>query len=621
MKNNGIVIMKHFLHPISLLLIILFIKITAFQIVIFDNKSFFHILLVEFPLWALTVFILTMIFKKRTWLAVWVYYLILSVLFIIVLYYTRYFSTVPSYYDVKQIYQSNSVGGTVALLGTPFDYLFFLDVVLFIPLIWYFTNSRFSLSFSKAKGLAFGFSCIALIMTLIAFRYPLIDVSYFAKKHGYIQSQIVQVFERSIGKALASNDDLSDQKIEELKGNSYVPFTEHATFGLAKNRQVFTIQVESLQKFVINLKINNHEITPNLNKLLKDSAYFNNVYQQIGAGNTSDAEWLMHTSLYPEGMDPTVNLIDGSEIPSLVRTLKKNGYGTATYHADDITYWNRDQLYPSLGFDYVYTSEEIPSEKEIGFGPADEVLFNYVEAKLPKQLEKHNLMYSNVITLTNHTPFEMPENYQTLELPDSYQDTYVGNYLQAVHYTDKQIGLFIEHLKQRGLYDKSLILIYGDHSGLHGAPVTVKDKKLLKGLLGHEYNMTDRFVVPVLFTAPGLFAGETHSQLGGQIDLMPTLLNLLGIEHESQMIGHNLFQYEKNLLGMRYYLPGGSFISDNAIYTAPSAKLSASIFNRKTMKQLKNVEGLQQKIDHTLMIMQHSDFVRNKKSKKIEDGR
>jgi lipoteichoic acid synthase len=616
MKTNGSVVSNNFLHPISLLLIILFIKITAFQIIIFDNQSFFHILLVEFPFWALTVFMIMILFKKRTWLVVWGYYFILSVLFIVVLYYTRYFSTVPSYYDVKQIYQSNSVGGTVALLGTPYDYFFFLDVVLIIPLIWFFTKSRFSLSFSKAKGWAVGFSCLGLIMTIIAFRYPLIDVSYFAKKHGYIQSQIVQAFERSIGKALASNDELSEQKIEELKGNSYVPFTEHDTFGLAKDRHVFTIQVESLQEFAINLKINNHEITPNLNALLKDSANFNNVYQQIGAGNTSDAEWLMHTSLYPEGMDPTVNLIDGSEIPSLVRTLERNGYGTATYHADDITYWNRDQLYPSIGFDYVYTNKEIPSEKEIGFGPADEVLFNHVESQLPKQLKKHKRMYSNIITLTNHTPFEMPKSYQTLELPTRFHNTYVGNYLQAVHYTDQQIGLFIEYLKQQGLYENSLILIYGDHSGLHGAPVTAKDKLLLKSLLGHDYNMNDRFVVPVLFTAPGVFAGETHSQLGGQIDLMPTLLNLLGIEHDSQMIGHNLFQYKNNLLGMRYYLPGGSFISDNLIYTGPSAKQSASIYNRQTMKQLKNVEGLQQKMDHTLLILQHSDFIRNTEPRK-----
>ncbi|MCM3693486.1 LTA synthase family protein [Neobacillus niacini] len=603
-----------FLHPIVLLLVVLFIKIYAFQVVVFENTSFFHVLLVEFPMWALMLSALMIFLKKRIWFAIWLYNLFLSVLFIVVVYYTRYFSTVPSYYDVKQIYQSNSVGGTVALLGSPYDFLFFLDVVLVLPLIWYFKKN--ASSFVPAKKLAIGFGCMGLIMTIIAFRYPLIDVSYFAKKHGYIQSQFVQAYENSLGTAFASQEHLSERDLEKLKGNTFVPAVKHDTFGLAKNRHVFIIQVESLQEFTINQRINGQEITPNLNTLLKESAYFDNVYQQIGAGNTSDAEWLMHTSLYPEGMDPTVNTLEGTEIPSLAWTLKKNGYGAATYHADDITYWSRDKLYPALGFDYIYTSNEIPNEKEIGFGPADEVLFNFVEEQLPKQLKSHNRMYSNIITLTSHTPFEMPEEFEFLDLPDNYKDTYVGNYFQSVRYTDEQIGLFINQLKNLGIYDESLILIYGDHSGLHGAPVTEDDKVLLKEVLGHEYTMQDRFVIPVLFTVPGLFEGETYSHLGGQIDLMPTLLNLLGIEHDSQMIGHNLFHYKKNLLGMRYYLPGGSFISDKTFYTAPSAKLPASIYDRKTMKKTKNTNRLQERMDNTLSIMEYSDYIRKEQTEK-----
>ncbi len=616
-KNWGISFKDRFLHPAIIIFTVLFIKIYAFQVVVFDNKSFFHVLVVEFPMWALLLTFLTICFKKRIWLTIWLYHFILSVLYIVVVYYTRYFSTVPSYYDVKQIYQSNSVGGTVALLGSPYDFLFFLDVVFILPLIWFF--KRNNSSFASAKSWAVGFGCIGLVMTIIAFRYPLIDVSYFAKKHGYIQSQFVQAYENSIGTALASQEHVSEKEIEKLKGNSFVPASQHESFGIASNRHVFIIQVESLQEFTINQTINGQEITPNLNELLKDSAYFDNVYQQIGAGNTSDAEWLMHTSLYPEGMDPTVNTIEGTEIPSLVRTLKRNGYGAATYHADDITYWSRDTLYPALGFDYIFTKNEIPNEKEIGFGPADEVLFDFVESQLPKQLKTHERVYSNIITLTSHTPFDMPEEDQMLDLPDHYQGTYVGNYFQSVRYTDEQIGLFIKHLKELGIYDESIILIYGDHSGLHGAPVTEHDKGLLKDVLGHDYTMHDRFVVPVIFTVPELFTGETYSHLGGQIDLMPTLLNLLGIEHDTQMIGHNLFHYKKNLLGMRYYLPGGSFISDKTFYTAPSAKLPASILNRETMKKTKNTNRLQKSIDNTLTIMQYSDYIRKEQTEEEDN--
>lgn len=600
---------KYLLHPYTLILIVLLVKIIAFRTVIFHNRSVTQIVLLEYPMWALALTLVVVLFKKRTWLAVWIFNTILSALFIVILYYTRYFSTLPSYYDVKQIYQSHSVGGTVALLGTPYDYLFFLDIVLLLPLIRYFTKER-QLSYTDVRKGLFTFTCIGIVTTALAFRQPLIDVSYFAKENGYLQSQIVQLYARSFGVALATQEKLSDADLERLKGNDYVPFNKHKTFGVAKNRNVFVIQVESLQNFVINRDINGQEITPNLNKILKDSAYFNNVYQQIGAGNTSDAEWIMHTGLYPEGMDPTVNSLKDSEVASLPRMLSTEGYGTATFHADDISYWNRNKLYPALGFDHTYTSDDIPEQQIIGFGPADEVTFRFAESQIQSLLRQFNRVYANIITLTSHTPFKMPDDYKYLELPTKFNDTYVGDYLQSVRYTDRQIGQFVANLKRLGLYDNSVILIYGDHSGLHGKPVTEEDQVLLEDLLGHPYNLNDRFIVPVLFTAPGIFDNEQITHLGGQTDLMPTLLNLLGIEPTSQLIGHNLFQYEHNLLGMRYYLPGGSYISDHTMYIAPSAQHPASLLTRETMKRAKLTNRSQKNINNTLSILQYSDQLR-----------
>ncbi|MBK3494621.1 LTA synthase family protein [Viridibacillus sp. YIM B01967] len=615
MKNNWAHASKQYLlHPYTLALIVLFIKIIAFRTVIFHNRSVLQIVLLEYPIWALMMTLIIVLFKKRTWLAVWIFNAVLSALFIVILYYTRYFSTLPSYYDVKQIYQSHSVGGTVALLGTPYDYLFFLDVILILPLIKYFTKDRQSLYFKGARKGLLAFTCIGVITTSLAFRQPLIDVSYFAKENGYLQTQIVQLYERSFGIALATKEKLIDADLEKLKGNDYVPFNEHNTFGVAKNRNVFVIQVESLQNFVIKRDINGQEITPNLNKLLEDSAYFNNVYQQIGAGNTSDAEWIMHTGLYPEGMDPTVNLLKDMEIASLPRMLSAEGYGTATFHADDITYWSRDQLYPALGFGHIYTAEDIPDQEPIGFGPADEVTFRYAETQIQSLLQQYNRVYANIVTLTSHTPFKMPEEYEYLDLPENFKDTYVGNYLQSIRYTDRQIGQFVANLKKLGLYENSVILVYGDHSGLHGKPVTKEDEVLLEGLLGHPYNLKDRFIVPVLFAAPGIFDNEKIEHLGGQTDLMPTLMNLLGIEPTSQLIGHNLFQYEHNLLGMRYYLPGGSYISDHTMYIAPSAQQPASLLTRETMKKAKFTNRSQKNINNTLSILQYSDQLRREKS-------
>ena len=608
--KNVVKKMKPFvLHPSTIILALLFIKIIAFRFVVFHNKSIFHIALIEFPIWAFFLSLILFIAKKKTWTGIFLFNTILSALFIAIIYYTRYFSTIPSYYDLKQIYQSNSVGGTIGLLGSPYDFLFFLDIVLIIPIALFFNKRQLKPSIKSSRRLVILFGSIGLLTTILAFRQPLIDVSFFAKENGYLQSQAVQVFTRSFGTALASDVNLSEQDIEQMKGNAYVPATDQASYGIAKDRNVFVIQVESLQGFVINQKVNGQEITPNLNALLKDSTYFDNVYQQIGAGNTSDAEWMMHTSLYPEGMDPTVNVITGNPVPSLARTLQKHGYGTATYHAHDITYWSRDKLYSAIGFDTIFTTEEIPEEQEIGFGPSDEVLFDFAAKQLPEQLKEYGKLYSNIVTLTSHTPFEMPEKFQYLTLPESYEGTYVGNYLQSIRYTDEQIGKFVDTLKKDGLYDNALLLIYGDHSGIHGAPVTQADEEVLSEMLGHSYNLQDRFIIPVIFAASGLFTGETIDHLGGQLDLMPTLLNLLGIEHDAQMMGHNLFHYENNLLGMRYYMPGSSFINNDTLYVAPSAKLPAVLYDLGTMTEKNRTKQTQESIEKTLLIMQQSDQI------------
>ena len=217
-------------HPITLILVLLFIKIIAFRVVVFHNKSVLHIAFIEFPLWAFLLSLIVLFAKKRTWTGIFVFNAILSVLLIAIIYYTRYFSTIPSYYDLQQLYQSNSVGGTVGLLSKPYDFLFFLDILLVLPIAYYFNTKKIKSPARVTRRLIILFGSIGLITTLLAFRQPLIDVSYFAKENGYLQSQAVQVFTRSFGIALASDVNLSERDIEKLKGNNYVPAIEHDSY-------------------------------------------------------------------------------------------------------------------------------------------------------------------------------------------------------------------------------------------------------------------------------------------------------------------------------------------------------------------------------------------------------
>ncbi|WP_203338872.1 LTA synthase family protein [Planococcus beijingensis] len=590
--------------PYILIFLLLLIKVSAFRVLIFDTKSILHIVLIEFPMWALLLSAVLLLAKKRIWLTVFIFNLLTSVIFFTVTLYIRYYSTIPSYYDLQQLTQSSSVSNTISMLANPWDFLFFLDVILLV-----FIARRFEkpVKIVAMKYTAVTMAAICAITIVYALQQPVIDVSYFAKENGFLQSQLAQLYNRSTETAHASSSKLSAKELEELKGNKYVEVSEHDNFGIAEGRHLFVIQVESLQNFVIGRTLHGQEITPNLNKLLSESAYFSNVFQQVGAGTTSDAEWIANTGLYPQGMIPTANSLTGKEVPSLARTLKDEGYGSATYHADDVTFWNRDVLYPVLGYEEVFSIDDLPNIKNVGFGPADEVLFDFVAGELPRQLDTYERIYANIVTVTSHTPFEMPNAMEYLELPAEYEGMYIGNYLQSIRYADEQIGLFIQELKDRGIYEESLIAIFGDHSGMHGTLVTEEDRQLLSNFLGHTYSLKDQFTIPLIFTGGNLFEEAEMTRLGGQADIMPTLLALLGVEHDEPMMGHNLFHYKKNLLGMRYYMPGGSYIQSEQFYKAPGAKLPEVLYDLKSMeKRSKNSEA-KKHIRDTETLMNYAD--------------
>ncbi|HEU5141261.1 MAG TPA: LTA synthase family protein, partial [Bacillales bacterium] len=364
--------------------------------------------------------------------------------------YAGYFETLPSYYDLFQLDQAGTVGGSIILLLSPVYGLFFIDFIgfLFLPLV----HKRLSGKSSswKITGAVLAVGLVVIVSDFLVNQHEEIaDPALFAADHGIMNFEVTR-FTRNPAVSVAAEVDFTNQDILRLKGVVPVPTEQHVMFGKAKGKNLIVIQVESLQDFIIGKKINGQEITPNLNDLIHENYYFTNVFQQIGAGNTSDAEFMANTSYYPIGDKPTSETIVGTEIPSLPRLLGKVGYWSATFHTDELTYWNRDEMYPALGFDQFYEKPYFGNEDVVGHGASDEVLFNKSLDILLKKQQEEQLFYAHIITVTSHTPFKMPEDKQMLELPDKYKGTLVGNYFQAQHYTDYAIGKFVKSLKVTG---------------------------------------------------------------------------------------------------------------------------------------------------------------------------
>lgn len=322
------------------------------------------------------------------------------------------------------------------------------------------------------------------------------------------------------------NENLSDNKYKSvMKGNNIV-----------------FIQMESLENFVIGNKVNNQEITPNLNKLLKNSLYFTNFFEQVNLGNSSDADLLVNTSVYPLREGHTFSLFANTQYNSLPKILKNNGYYTSAFYPVQKIDWNWGNSMEVIGFDNLYDDKDYSVIERIGWAISDKNLLQEVFPLIKKQKQP---FYSVVITISSHTPFKLPKQYRELNLQKDLDESYLGGYLQSIHYTDKQLGEFIKKLDDE-IDGNTTIVIYGDHTGVH----KYFNETLSKLKNPEDWWMgKDRKIPLIIYNKKQ--QGEEIDKFGGLIDVLPTICYLTGVdekEYSLTAMGRNLLNTQKNFV-------------------------------------------------------------------------
>lgn len=285
--------------------------------------------------------------------------------------------------------------------------------------------------------------------------------------------------------------------------------------GLLEGRDLYIVQFESLEEVVIGAEPYGQEVTPTINSWLGESIVFDHVLAQVRDGSSSDGELLMLAGVYPLQTGAAyLRFPDNDGYTSLPRLLGQEGYEAVALHNDTETFWNRDRVYPHLGFERFVGQEDFDSGTPLGLGLADTDLFDQALREID---EMESPRYAHLITTTSHLPWELPAELQELDLPG---DDATTNYLQTVHYTDAALGEFAAGLEERGLLDQSAIVVVGDHEGPHRyAP---EDERWMDGNAGR---------VPFIVYVPGE-DGRRISVQGGQVDVLPTLAQLMGIPSE-----------------------------------------------------------------------------------------
>lgn len=310
---------------------------------------------------------------------------------------------------------------------------------------------------------------------------------------------------------------------------------------LMKGKSLLYIQVESLESFVINHKINGAEITPTINSLLANSIYFTDFYEQVHDGTSSDADLMVNTSVYPVLRGSTFFRYPYNTYNSLPKFVKQKGYTTLAIHPDKGAYWNWMQSLYSIGFDKCLDLSFFIPDEHIGIGLSDGSYLRQVEPVI-KMLS--HPFYAFMVTETSHGPFDIPSSYRELHLEANLDKSKLGGYFESIHYTDKQIGLFLSKLKEDGVLNDTVVVISGDHCGIHKY---YQDE--LEDITPREdwWYAPQKRIPLVIWQLNG--KKQVISTTGGQIDILPTLAGLFGIDeawYSSSAMGRNLLNTNKS---------------------------------------------------------------------------
>ncbi|WP_028273505.1 LTA synthase family protein [Atopococcus tabaci] len=487
-----------------------------------------------------------------------VYFLLTLLLYANILYYREF----SDFLTMGTVFGAGNVSGglfasTIALLRLQ-DVLYWLDFAL---LVWAVTTKRIPIDprpMKKRVAIAattLGAAVFSANLTLAESDRPQLltrtfDRNYIVKYLGlnfYTAYDAYQTFQNNQMKANAEESDMV-QVLDYV--NSHYAEPNPDMFGIAEGRNVIYIELESVQQFLIDYKLEDengelHEVTPFLNSLFHDEAShsFENFFHQTGQGKTSDAEMLVENSLYGLPQGGAFTQLGGENTFHSTSKILENegGYTSAVFHGNVGSFWNRTNTYESFGIDYFFDAQyyDMSDGRTMEYGLKDK-LFYQESAKYLEQLPQP--FYTKFMPVTHHFPYPLDEANADIPAANTSDET-INNFFVTAHYMDEAIEEFFTYLKESGLYENSMIVLYGDHYGISNArnktlaPLLDKDPETWNG---YDNTMLQR--VPLIIHIPGVTDGQVHETYGGQTDVMPTILHLLGVETKDYILmGSDLF--------------------------------------------------------------------------------
>ena len=520
--------------------------------------------------------------KKPAYITMMVIYFIMTaLLFSNAVYYREFtdFITINTMLGAGKV--ASGLGESAIKLFRPYDILYWLD---FILLVFALATKRIKMDETPVRArMAFAFSTLAVMifsgnLFLAESDRPELLTRTFSRDYlvkylginAFTAYDGVQTYKTTQVRAQASATDM-DEVAEYVKGHYAKPNDQY--FGLAKGRNVIYIHLESTQQFLIDYKLKDengveHEVMPFINSLYHSNSTFSfsNFFHQVKAGKTSDSETLFENSLFGLNQGALFTQLGGKNTFEAAPNILKQtqGYTSAVFHGNSGTFWNRNETYKHLGYDYFFDASyyNVTEDNSFQYGLNDKPFFQQ-SVKYLEHLQQP--FYTKFIALSNHYPYSQLSGDETGFPLAQTKDETINSYFSTANYMDTAVHEFFDYLKQSGLYDNSIIILYGDHYGISNA----RNKELAQ-LLGKDRETWSNFDnaqvqrVPYMIHIPGMNKGKIIDTYGGQVDALPTLLHLLGVDTQNYIqLGQDLFSPDhKQLVAFR----DGDFVTPNYTY-------------------------------------------------------
>lgn len=349
-----------------------------------------------------------------------------------------------------------------------------------------------------------------------------------------------------------------------LTGKNNLPAQQELGGFTRKPRNIVLITVESLSAEYLGAYGGRKQLTPYLDKIAAEGLVFDRVFA-IGTRTVRGLEALS-LGIPPIPGQAVIHRQNIDHLATIGEVLEAQGYSTFFLYGGYGYFDNMNAYFRANDYTVIdrtdFSQNEITAENV--WGVDDESLLNHALGTLDSAYTSKKPFFAHLMTTSNHRPYTFPQG--RIDLPQ-------GNRSGAVKYTDYAIGKFIEHAHTKPWFKDTLFVIVADHC----ASVAGKTKLPVA-----------KYHIPLIFYAPDMLKSGHENRLASQIDIVPTLLDLLGEKGGDLFFGKSIFQAEKNGTTPRAFISNyqelGYYKDDSLIVLSPKQKVESYKINPRTFE-------------------------------------